>query len=80
MLLVDALPRSDMGDILLPAARIVDGQTETGTVTDDVVETIFANFVDLSVPLSSDDFDRLLANSTPLWRTNWDMWREQGVI
>ena len=80
MTLLQALPRTDEGDIALPVAAI-QGDTELpGTTTAEFVMETFGTVADKTVPLGDGDYESLLTASSHVWRLNWQRFREAGVI
>lgn len=79
--LIDALPKNADGQIDIPVAAIDnDGNVYPGVVDIAWLQIIFCDYVNLSVPLSSDQFDNLKNHLLGNWPENWQRFRDQGVI
>lgn len=81
MTLIEALPRNEEGDIVIPVAGITgDGTRLPGTTSENFLRAMFPDHVDLAVPLSEPDYQSLLDLSTPNWKLNWQEFRSAGII
>lgn len=84
MRLIDALPRTDEGNVFLPVAGVAtDGGVEIelpGETTEEYIRVAYADFVELPVPLTQGDYEALLDASTAIWRRTWERWRSDGII
>ena len=81
MTLFDALPKDDEKNVALPVGGMKpDGTMLPGATSPAFVQSVFGDFAGKTVPLSAEDYQGLLAISSPLWTLNWETWRDDGLI
>lgn len=80
MALLDVLPRNERGQIKLPVGAVTDEGALEGEIAPETFSGIFADYCALTVPLSAEQYAALLAASSPVWRLNWQKFRELGII
>ena len=80
MNLIDALPRTNDDNVLIPIGAICDGVEYPGEVSLMWVNTVFADYVGLQVPLTDEQYQGIRAVVSGNWPLNWQRFREQGII
>ena len=77
--LIDVLPKDGNGQIKLPVAGEINGQTVEGTSDPNWLTENFASLASANLPLSALDFAALQAIG-PYWSQCATAWRAQGLI
>jgi hypothetical protein len=79
MTLLDALPRTEQGEILLSPAGMIDGVEVEGSVKQEWLAQILPEVATATVPLSAEALERL-KNIDSYWAQNATRWRDEGRI
>ena len=79
MTLLDKLPRSENGEIILSPGGKVDGTPVNTTVSPVWFSENFPDLATAELPLTEDLFQRL-RGIDPYWRQNAERWRSEGLI
>jgi len=80
MTFLEALPKNEEGNIIVPVGGMIDGEPVEGETSEDFLKLAFGDYVNKEVHLSESDYQALLTLSKGNWILNWRIFREQGII
>ena len=81
MVFVDALPKNEMGQIIVPYAgqNMQTGEYVGGTMNPDFLKNHFAEIANATLPLAQKHYEAYKAID-PMWAMNIITWRKTGVV